>query len=100
MRTFTIDKVLKNRSMMLSPPLFVPKMYCSFVGHHFKIVKKITHHIKEYKCSCCGKEITNNAYGKLVPLTSVLKYIHLGLQNVILKRRNKRLIAGSGKKVV
>lgn len=85
--------------MILTTPLFIPKLYCSFVGHQFKVAKKITHHIKEYKCSCCGKEITNNAYGKLVPLTSELKYIHLGLQNVILKRRNKRLIAASGKKV-
>jgi len=77
--------------MVLETPLFIPKLYCSVVGHNFKTEKKITQHIKEYRCTCCGKEVTNNAVGKLVVLTPELKYIHLGLQNVILKRRSKKL---------
>ena len=70
-------------------PLFIPKMYCSIVGHQYRIEKEITDHIKEFKCSCCGKEATISAYGKLVPLTPELKYIHLGLQNMVLKRKSK-----------
>ena len=85
--------------MMLNTPLFIPKMYCSVVGHQYRVAKKVTQHIKEYKCSCCGKEITTNAYGKLVPLTPELKFIHLGLQNVVLKRRSKRLVVASRKNV-
>lgn len=77
--------------MSLLAPLFVPKMYCSIVGHDYRIVKDVTNHIKEYKCFCCSKEVTISAYGKLVPLTPELKYIHLGLQNVVSKRRSKRL---------
>lgn len=96
---FTVCKVLKTRTMILTAPLFIPKIYCSIVGHHYKVTKKVTQHIKEYKCSCCGKEITNNAYGKLVSLTPELKFIHLGLQNVVLKRRSKRLLVDSRKKV-
>jgi len=51
--------------MSLLTPLFIPKMYCSIVGHQYRIEKNITKHIKEYKCSCCGKEVTVNAYGQL-----------------------------------
>ena len=78
--------------MTLVTPLFVPKIYCSVIGHQYKIEKKVTQYIKEYKCSCCGKEMTTNAWGNLVPLTPELKHIHLGLQNVILKRRNKMIL--------
>lgn len=85
--------------MTLTAPLFIPKLYCSIVGHQYKLEKKVTQHIKEFKCSCCGKEVTTNAYGKLVPLTPELKFIHLGLQNVVLKRRSKRLTIASRKSV-
>ena len=76
--------------MSLLTPLFIPKMYCSIVGHQYRIEKNITKHIKEYKCSCCGKEVTINAHGNIVPLTPELKYIHQGLSNMVLKRRNNQ----------
>jgi len=75
--------------MAVNTPLFIPKLYCSLVGHQFKIKNKITEHIKEYKCSCCGKEVATSSSGKLVPLTPELKNIHFSLQKTILKRRSR-----------
>ncbi|WP_010521343.1 hypothetical protein [Aquimarina agarivorans] len=76
--------------MNVSSKLFIPKLYCSVVGHQYRITKKVTNHIKEYTCSCCGKEVTNDAKGVLVPLTPKLKFIHLGLEQVIIKRRRTK----------
>ena len=77
--------------MILNVPLFIPQIYCSIAGHQYKIVKNITEHVKEYKCSCCGKEVATNANGKLVELTPELRNIHSALHNMILKRRSKVL---------
>ncbi len=74
-------------AMYVSNKLFIPKLYCSVVGHQYQMTKKVTNHIKEYTCSCCGKEVTTDANGQLVPLTPKLKFIHLGLEQVVVKRR-------------
>ena len=77
--------------MNVTQKLFIPKLYCSVIGHQYRVTKKVTNHIKEYQCSCCGKEVTNNAKGLLVPLTPKLKFIHLGLEQVVVKRTRKRI---------
>jgi len=69
--------------------LSVAGLYCSVIGHQFKVEKNITNHIKEYKCCRCGLEVTNNAKGNIVPLTEKLRDTHASLQMVITKRRNK-----------
>jgi len=36
----------------------VNRLLCSISGHKYKLVKKVTKHLKHYKCSCCGSEVT------------------------------------------
>ena len=76
--------------MNVAQKLFIPKLYCSVIGHQYRVTKNVTNHIKEYQCTCCGKEVTNNSKGLLVPLTPKLKFIHLGLEQVVVKRTRKR----------
>lgn len=68
----------------------IPKMICSVLGHRFKVQKRITSHTKEYKCECCGKEVTTNTNGNIVPLTAELKTIHKGLKELVDKRSVKK----------
>lgn len=66
-------------------------IYCSFFGHQYEVSKKITYHVKEYKCTHCSAQMTTNGKGGLSPLTpkhkeinSVLERIH---QNRISRKR-------------
>lgn len=66
------------------------RFLCSISGHKFKLTKKVTKHIKHYKCSCCGLEVTTNTKGSLVSLTEELKLIHLGIETIIIKRNMRK----------
>jgi hypothetical protein len=33
------------------------KVICQIFGHHYSVSKKVTQHIKEYKCIHCDKEV-------------------------------------------
>jgi len=68
----------------------VNRLLCSISGHNYKLVKKITKHLKHYKCECCGSQVTTNAKGGLVSLTEELKLIHLGIETVIIKRSTRK----------
>lgn len=53
--------------------LFAGKILCSLLGHSFQVTRKITAHIKEYQCCCCGEEITDTADGLQAKLTPRFK---------------------------
>ena len=66
-----------------SNPNSVSKLYCSIFGHRYDVSKKVTHHVKEYTCSCSKKQLTTNGNGRLTELTptfkeinSILEYVH------------------------
>lgn len=59
---------------------------CSIFGHHFKVSKNITSHIKEYKCIHCSKQVTTDVSGNLSELTPELRDINNTLQNIYQKR--------------
>ncbi len=59
---------------------------CSLFGHHYTVSKKITSHIKEYKCIHCKKEVTTDANGNLSRLTPEMQDINNTLQNLYQKR--------------
>lgn len=63
-------------------------VFCNFFGHHFVVAKKVTQHIKEYKCVHCGKQVTTDERGKLSPLTPKLKEINNTLEDMH-QRRNR-----------
>jgi len=71
-------------------PTLIPKMYCNLFGHDFEITKKVTYHVKEYKCKRCKKELTTNSNGNLIELTPKFKEINTILERIH-NSRNERL---------
>lgn len=68
-----------KKSTNVTTPL---KLYCDIFGHNFKITKNITHHVKEYKCKCCKRELTTNSNGRLTELTPKFKEINATLSRI------------------
>lgn len=69
-----------------SKPSMLSKLHCSIFGHSYEISKNVTKHIKEYRCTCCNKELTVNANGKLTELTPKYKEINSVLESIYAKR--------------
>ncbi|WP_158975151.1 hypothetical protein [Cellulophaga sp. L1A9] len=59
---------------------------CTIFGHHYTMSRKVTSHIKEYKCLHCEKQVTTDANGKLARLTPEMKDINATLENLYQKR--------------
>lgn len=66
---------------------FAKKILCSLFGHHFLEVKKVNNHFKEFECSHCKMQVTNDNKGKKIILTSELKDINKTLSYLHLKRQ-------------
>jgi hypothetical protein len=64
------------------------KVWCSFFGHHFETSRNITNHFKEYKCSVCQLEQTNDEKGKIVSLTPKHRIINDTLVHFYQKRHH------------
>lgn len=62
------------------------KILCSFFGHKMVTTRNVTNHFKEYQCSCCGLELTNDLKGHKTFLTPELKDINETLINLYQKR--------------
>ena len=72
-------------------------IFCNLFGHHFVVSKKVTQHIKEYKCVHCQKQVTTDERGKLSPLTPKLKEINKTLEDMY-QRRNRIRTQGRPKR--
>ena len=59
---------------------------CSFLGHKIFTTRNVTNHFKEYKCSVCGLELTNDLHGHKIFLTPKLKDINEDLIRLYKKR--------------
>ncbi|PKA82762.1 hypothetical protein ATE92_0899 [Ulvibacter sp. MAR_2010_11] len=62
---------------------------CATVGHHYKVTRKVTNHINEYKCTHCGREVTDNQSGKLETLTQKIKEVNTNVAEFFQKRTNR-----------
>ncbi|RKR14692.1 hypothetical protein CLV91_0770 [Maribacter vaceletii] len=62
------------------------KYICSIFGHHYAVSKKVTSHIKEYKCIHCAREVTTDVSGNLSALTPELQDINNTLEDIYQKR--------------
>jgi hypothetical protein len=58
------------------PALFGRKMWCSLFGHKIVTTRTITNHFKEYECSHCRLEMTNDEKGRRIFMTPELKDIN------------------------
>ena len=63
---------------------------CNTLGHHYKVTRKVTNHINEYKCSHCGREVTDNLSGNLELLTFKMKEVNSTVSSFF-KRRSRRI---------
>lgn len=68
---------------------FIPKFYCNVFGHSFKVSKKVTYHIHEYKCQNCKIEYTTNSKGNLIELTPKYREINSVLERIHNRKKNK-----------
>lgn len=62
------------------------KILCSFFGHKIVTTRNVTNHFREYKCSVCGLELTNDLKGHKTYLTPELKDINETLNSLYKKR--------------
>jgi transposase-like protein len=67
---------------------------CCVFGHNYKITRKVTDHINEYKCHNCEREFTDNLKGNLEVLTSKTKALNTTVSSFI-RRRMRRTIVQS-----
>lgn len=65
---------------------FSNKILCSFFGHKIVTTRKVTDYFKEYKCSICGLEMTNDVQGHKIFLTPELKDINEILNRLYIKK--------------
>lgn len=75
-------------------PTLFSKMYCNLFGHDYHVTKRVTRHVKEYKCCHCKKELTTNSNGRLTELNSTFKEI-----NDILEYMYRKKISRARQKV-
>ncbi|MFV8372945.1 DUF1660 family phage protein [Flavobacterium sp. LB2P74] len=52
------------------------KILCSLFGHKIITTRNVTNHFKEFKCTVCQLELTNDEKGKKTFLTPELKEIN------------------------
>ena len=62
------------------------KLYCLIFGHRIITTRNITHHFKEYKCTVCALELTNDEKGNKTYLTPELKDINDTLKSFCSKK--------------
>ncbi|MBT8271811.1 MAG: hypothetical protein HKO90_04235 [Flavobacteriaceae bacterium] len=60
----------------------IQRIYCDVFGHRYEVSKKVTSHVKEYKCRCCKRELTTNSNGNLTELTPTFKEINSILERI------------------
>ncbi|MEX2350588.1 MAG: hypothetical protein WD554_06885 [Flavobacteriaceae bacterium] len=65
------------------------KIMCATFGHNYKETQKITDNISEYKCTCCGEEVTENVQGYLEILTPKMRDINACLSGFIQKKMRR-----------
>lgn len=64
-------------------------LFCNLFGHHYTVSKKVTEHIKEYKCIHCQKQVTTDVGGNLSVLTPQMRDINSTLEDMYRKRSTK-----------
>ena len=64
-------------------------LICATFGHNYLVTRKVTDHISEYKCSHCGREVTDNQSGTIEDLTNRMKEINSCVADFLQKRTNR-----------
>jgi len=64
------------------------KIRCALFGHKIITTRNVTNHFREYKCSVCQLELTNDEKGHRIFMTPELKDINETLVNFYQKRHH------------
>jgi hypothetical protein len=67
------------------PP--ISSLICFAFGHDYIVTRKITNHVFEYECACCGREVSNNRSGKFEKLTLQKRKLNEKLSRFFIKKR-------------
>ncbi len=59
---------------------------CFFKGHDMEISHVVNERINELCFTTCGKQVTNNIYGEIVPLNDIYERINRSLGQLARKR--------------
>lgn len=65
------------------------KVVCSVFGHQIVTIRNVTNHFKEYECTCCKIELTNDLEDRKTFLTPELKEIN----EILLDHYNRRMLS-------
>lgn len=77
------------KSYCRTPKTYImKKIFCNIFGHHYSVSKRVTSHIKEYKCVHCGKQVTTDVSGNLSVLTPELREINDTLEFIYQKKHS------------
>lgn len=83
---FIIPNLHIMKTLNFHENLFGGKVLCSLFGHKFKTTKHVTQHFKEYECSICRVQRTNDTAGHMISLTKEHREINEVLINLYRKR--------------
>lgn len=62
------------------------KLICSCFGHNLFVKREVTPNFKEFECSCCHLQLTNDEKGFKIELTPHLKEVNETLRNYYFKK--------------
>jgi len=82
-QTNTMQKLTREISSRLS------RLQCQIVGHKITLSKEYETHQREYICSACKCQYTEDNNGYLTPLTPKLKRVNEVMEQFYLRRRAK-----------
>ena len=71
-----------KKSLLYSPGAWI----CRIFDHRYKVSQNITDHIREYKCTRCGVEMTDTAQGFMTRLTPKFRETNEFLANYYKRR--------------
>lgn len=71
------------------------RLYCKLNGHALKLIKNVTHHVKEYECEHCKEKFTTSPNGYLTSLSERRKEVNDILARMHLKKLQRRGINGN-----
>lgn len=71
------------------PQFSISGLLCTALGHDYIITRKVTNHINEYKCTQCGREVTDGFNGKRELLTFKTKQVNTTLATFFQKKMKR-----------
>jgi hypothetical protein len=82
MNTLQLKEIFSSRHLL-----------CTCFGHKLYVKREVTPNFKEFKCSICQLELTNDEQGAKIELTPHLKEVNETLLQFYFKKHSHSLIA-------